>query len=87
MYMRPVFKKKFSFMSFGNIELTAYAVELRTTIMPRRDVIVPMWRNLMGICFRVGVVISAPLWLPIVVFAFIPVKVLYDIAKYLFSDY
>lgn len=41
----------------------------------------------MEICFRVGAVISAPLWLPIVVFAFIPVKVLYAIAKYLFSDY
>ena len=36
--------------------------------------------------FRFGAIISAPLWLPIVVFAFIPVKVLYDIAKYLFSD-
>ncbi len=40
MYMRPVFRK-FSFMSFGNIELTAYAVKLRTTIMPRRNAIVP----------------------------------------------
>lgn len=37
--------------------------------------------------FRFGAIISAPLWLPIVLFAFIPVKVLYDIAKYLFSDY
>lgn len=37
--------------------------------------------------FIFGAIISAPLWLPIVVFAFIPVKVLYDIAKYLFSDY
>lgn len=41
----------------------------------------------MGICFRVGVVISAPLWLPIVVFAFIPMKVLKEILDYLFSDY
>lgn len=40
MYMRPVFRK-FSFMSFGNIELTAYGIELKTTIMPRRDAIVP----------------------------------------------
>lgn len=37
--------------------------------------------------FIFGAIISAPLWLPIVLFAFIPVKVLYDIAKYLFSDY
>ena len=37
--------------------------------------------------FRFGAIISAPLWLPIVVFAFIPLKVLHDIAKYLFSDY
>lgn len=37
--------------------------------------------------FRFGAIISAPLWLPIVLFAFIPIKVLYDIAKYLFSDY
>lgn len=29
------------FMSFGNNELTAYGVELRTTIMPRIDTIVP----------------------------------------------
>ena len=36
--------------------------------------------------FRFGAIISAPLWLPIVVFAFIPIKVLHDIAKYLFSD-
>ena len=36
--------------------------------------------------FIFGAIISAPLWLPIVVFAFIPIKVLYDIAKYLFSD-
>lgn len=40
MYIRPMFRK-FSFMSFGNNELTAYGVELRTTIMPRRDAIVP----------------------------------------------
>ena len=33
--------RTFSFMSFGNNELTAYGVELRTTIMPRRDAIVP----------------------------------------------
>ena len=38
--MRPVFRK-FYFMSFGNTELTAYAIELRTTIMPRRDAIIP----------------------------------------------
>lgn len=37
--------------------------------------------------FRIGAIISAPLWLPIVVFAFIPVKVLVEIAKCLFSDY
>ena len=37
--------------------------------------------------FRFGAIISAPLWLPIAVFAFIPIKVLHDIAKYLFSDY
>ena len=37
--------------------------------------------------FIFGAIISAPLWLPIVVFAFIPVKVLHDIAKYLFADY
>ena len=37
--------------------------------------------------FIFGAIISAPLWLPIVVFAFIPLKVLYDMAKYLFSDY
>ena len=37
--------------------------------------------------FIFGAIISVPLWLPIVVFAFIPVKVLHDIAKYLFSDY
>ena len=37
--------------------------------------------------FIFGAIISAPLWLPIVVFAFIPLKVLHDIAKYLFSDY
>lgn len=47
--------------------------------------------NIEEICkdslFIFGAIISAPLWLPIVVFAFIPVKVLYDIAKYLFSDY
>ena len=36
--------------------------------------------------FRFGAIISAPLWLPIVFFAFILVKVLHDIAKYLFSD-
>ena len=36
--------------------------------------------------FIFGAIISAPLWLPIVVFAFIPFKVLYDMAKYLFSD-
>ena len=36
--------------------------------------------------FIFGAIISAPLWLPIVVFAFIPLKVLHDIAKYLFSD-
>lgn len=41
----------------------------------------------MGICFRVGAVISAPLWLPIVVFTFIPMKVLKEILDYLFSDY
>lgn len=40
MYIRPMFRT-FSFMSFGNNELTAYGVELRTTIMPRRDAIVP----------------------------------------------
>ena len=33
--------RTFSFMSFGNNELTAYGIELRTTIMPRRDAIVP----------------------------------------------
>ena len=37
--------------------------------------------------FIFGAIISAPLWLPIVVFAFIPLKVLHDIAKYLCSDY
>lgn len=37
--------------------------------------------------FRFGAIISAPLWLPIVFFAFIPVKILGEIAKYLFSDY
>ena len=40
MYIRPMFRT-FSFMSFGNNELTAYGVELRTTIMPRRDAIIP----------------------------------------------
>ena len=40
MYIRPMVRT-FSFMSFGNTELTAYGVELRTTIMPRRDAIVP----------------------------------------------
>ena len=40
MYIRPMFRT-FSFMSFGNTELTAYGVELRTTIMPRRDAIIP----------------------------------------------
>ena len=40
MYIRPMFRT-FSFMSFGNTELTAYGIELRTTIMPRRDAIVP----------------------------------------------
>lgn len=40
MYIRPMFRT-FSFMSFGNNEFTAYGVELRTTIMPRRDAIVP----------------------------------------------
>ena len=37
--------------------------------------------------FRFGAIISAPLWLPIVFFAFIPVKILGEIAKYMFSDY
>lgn len=36
--------------------------------------------------FIFGAIISAPLWLPIVFFAFIPIKVLHDVAKYLFSD-
>ena len=40
MYIRPMFRT-FSFMSFGNNELTAYGIELRTTIMPRRDAIIP----------------------------------------------
>lgn len=40
MYIRPMFRT-FSFISFGNNELTAYGVELRTTIMPRRDAIIP----------------------------------------------
>lgn len=40
MYIRPMVRT-FSFMSFGNTELTAYGVELRTTIMPRRDAIIP----------------------------------------------
>lgn len=37
--------------------------------------------------FIFGAIISAPLWLPIVVFAFIPMKVLKEIFDYLFSDY
>ena len=28
-------------MSFGNNELTDYGIELRNTIMPRRDAIIP----------------------------------------------